>query len=55
MDKVYTTKQIAKILQVDWRTVLNYIKSGKLKAFKLGRRYRIEDKDLRKFIDERKA
>ncbi len=27
-----TVKQVSKILQVHWQTVLNYIKVGKLKA-----------------------
>lgn len=54
MDKLYTPKQVAEILQINWRTVLNYIKSGKLKALKLGRGFRIEEKDLRAFIDRGK-
>ena len=55
VSKVYTPKQIAEILQVHWQTVLNYIKDGELKAFRLGKRgYRVEEKDLQKFIEKKK-
>jgi len=46
----YTVEQIAHILQVHWQTVLNYIKSGKLKAVKLGKGYRISREALQEFI-----
>lgn len=47
-----TVEQIAKILQVHWQTVLNYIKNGKLKAVRLGKGYRIPQKSLDQFIKE---
>lgn len=47
-----TVEQVAKALQVHWQTVLNYIKSGKLKALKLGKGYRISHEDLKKFIQK---
>jgi excisionase family DNA binding protein len=48
----YTVKQVAKILQVHWQTILNYIKAGKLKAVKLGKGYRIPKEALNDFIKE---
>ena len=54
MDKIYTPKQVAEILQVNVRTVLNYIKRRELKAIYLKRGYRIEEKDLRAFIERGK-
>lgn len=45
-----TVEQVAEILQIHWQTVLNYIKSGKLKAVKLGKGYRIQKEELDKFI-----
>lgn len=36
--KVYTTDEVAKILGVTRMTIHRYIKSGKLKCFKLGNR-----------------
>lgn len=47
-----TVEQVAELLQVHWQTVLNYIKSGKLKALKLGKGYRISENDLTKFISK---
>lgn len=56
VSKLYTPKQVAEILQVHWQTVLIYIKSGRLKAFKLGKRgYRIDEADLRAFIKKAKG
>lgn len=51
----YTVEQVAELLQVHWQTVLNYIKSGKLKALRLGKGYRINKEDLGKFIKENKT
>ena len=51
-EDIYTTDQVAKILQIHPLTVLNYIKSGKLKAVRLGRIYRIRESALQKFLDQ---
>jgi len=48
----YTVEQVAELLQVHWQTVLNYIKSGKLKALKLGKGYRIPKEAMNQFIQE---
>jgi len=48
----YTVEQVADLLQVHWQTVLNYIKSGKLKAVKLGRGYRISKDAVDNFVKE---
>jgi len=45
-----TVEQVADKLQVHWQTVLNYIKSGRLEALRLGKGYRISQKALDKFI-----
>lgn len=55
MEKLLTVEQVALTLQVHWQTVLNYIKSGKLRAVKLGRGYRITPKDLEDFIESIKT
>jgi len=52
VDRLYTTEQVAKLLQIHPLTVLKYIKSGKLKAVKLGRVYRITETSLQKFLEE---
>jgi len=51
-EKIYTTDQIAKILQIHPLTVLKYIKSGQLKGIKLGRVYRIREGALQRFLDQ---
>lgn len=51
----YTVEQLSELLQVHWQTVLNYIKSGKLKAIKLGKGYRIPKKSLDYFISKNKT
>lgn len=48
----YTVLQVAKLLQVHWQTVLNYIKSGKLEAIKLGKGYRISKEAIDKFAKQ---
>lgn len=48
--KFHTVREVANILQVHWQSVLNYIKSGKLEAVKLGRGYRISETALQRFI-----
>jgi len=52
-DKLLTSEQVSKILQVHPFTVLKYIKSGKLKGIKLGRVWRIRETDVERFLEER--
>ena len=48
--KVYTLKEVEDILKVTQRTLYNYIKSGQLKAVKLGREWRVTDEELKNFL-----
>jgi len=48
-NKLYTTQDVAKILKVHQRTIFRYIKSGKLKATKIGQ-WRVKKEDLDKLI-----
>jgi excisionase family DNA binding protein len=48
----YTVLQVSELLQVHWQTVLNYIKSGKLEAVKLGKGYRISKEALDQFVKQ---
>lgn len=50
MEKLYTTEQVAEMLQIHPLTVLNYIKKKKLKGIKLGRVYRIRESSLQRFL-----
>ena len=51
MDKLLTLKETAKILRVSERTIMRYLKSGKLKASKAGQ-WRIKQSNLEKFLRE---
>ena len=52
-NKYYTVQEVADTLRIHWQSVLNYIKSGKLQAIKLGKGYRISESALDKFIADR--
>lgn len=47
-----TAKEVASTLKLNILTVYEYIRNGKLRAIKFGRSYRVEEKDLDKFIKE---
>lgn len=52
IEKIYTTEQVAQILQIHPLTVLKYLKTGQLKAAKLGRVYRIKESEVQKFLEK---
>ena len=45
-----SVKQVAEMLSLTPRTIYKYIKSGKLKAYKIGYVWRIYEQDLERFI-----
>lgn len=47
--EVYTLEEIVELLQVTRRTIYNWIKNGKLKAFKAGREWRVTREALDEF------
>lgn len=49
MERLYKCKEIADMYGVSVRTVWEWIKSGKLKAYRIGRLYRIYKEDLEQF------
>ena len=53
MDKLYDLEEVSKILQVHIETVRRYIKSGALRAAKIGKAYRVQERDLQAFIEAR--
>lgn len=52
--KYYTVKEIADLLQLTERGIQQWIRQGKLTAYKMGREYRIEEKDFQAFMESRK-
>ena len=51
--KVYTLSEVEKMLRVTRRTLYVYIESGDLKAFKVGKSWRVTDEALKDFIEKR--
>ncbi len=51
----YSTKRIAKILDLKTITIRRWIKSGKLIAYKIGKELRVKKSDLDKFLSVRKV
>ena len=54
-DQLLTVKDVARKLNVSIQTVRNYIKEGKIKAYKLDNVYRIPAKELDDFLEKRMA
>lgn len=50
-----TAQQTADILKVNIMTIYRYIKAGKIKAYKIGKEFRIEKKEFNKFLDKVKT
>lgn len=54
MEKLYSIKEVAEILQVTERSVFRYMEKGRknqLKAAKIGGVWRISEKDIHEFIN----
>ena len=50
IEKVYTLEELTELLQVTRRTLYNYVKSGKLKAVKIGKEWRVTEAALEAFL-----
>jgi excisionase family DNA binding protein len=52
MDRVraYTVLELTEILQVTRITIHNYIKNGSLPAVKIGKEWRVNEPDLKAFL-----
>ena len=49
--EIYTINDLMEILSVTRRTLLEYIKNSKIKAFKMGNEWRVTKQSLEDFID----
>ncbi len=50
-DKLLTPVDIAKRLQVNERTVTQWLRKGHLRGFKVGKEWRVSVKDLEAFLE----
>lgn len=48
---VYTLTELEPILGVTHRTLLTYVTSGRLKAVKIGGKWKVSEENLKKFIN----
>lgn len=55
MTEYYTPEEIAARLKLHINTVWRYLKSGRLKASRIGNRYRVSDEQLELFLSETSA
>lgn len=46
----YTAEDLAELLQVNIMTIYRYIKTGRIKAYKIGREYRVDNKEFATFL-----
>jgi len=51
----YTAQELAEKLRVNIMTIYRYIKAGKLKAYKIGKEFRIEKDEFQGFLDKTKT
>jgi len=51
----YKTEDLAEKLDVNIMTIYRYIKAGKLKAYKIGKEYRIDRKEFERFLNSVKT
>ena len=49
-DKYYSIEEVAEMLKVAYLTVYRWVQAGKLRAYKAGKQYRIEQAELNKFV-----
>lgn len=47
----YTAQELAETLGYNIMTIYRYIKSGKLKAYKVGKEFRIDKNEFEKFLN----
>lgn len=50
-EEFYKAEDIAKILKVNIMTIYRYIKVGKIKAYKIGKEFRIDKEEFSKFLN----
>jgi excisionase family DNA binding protein len=53
MDVIYTPAEVAERLKLPLKTVLNYLRMGKLPGFRVGKHWRVKAADLEAFMKPR--
>lgn len=51
----YRAEDLAELLEVNIMTIYRYIKAGRLKAYKIGRDFRIDKNEFQRFLNSVKT
>lgn len=51
MQEFYTAKELSEKLKLNVMTIYRYINSGKLKAYKIGKEFRVEREEFEEFLN----
>ena len=51
----YTAKELAEMLSLNVMTIYRYIDASKLKAYKIGKEFRIEKAEFERFMNKAKT
>lgn len=54
-EEFYLVEELANALRVSHMTIYRYIKAGKVKAYKIGKEFRIDKKEFQSFLDKVKT
>jgi excisionase family DNA binding protein len=54
-ETVYTLEDLEKILKVGRRTIRGYVKSGELRASRVGKRYLVTERQLTRFFADHRT
>lgn len=55
MEQTHTTDEVAEMLGMSRKTIQNYVKDGKLRAYLIGKTYRIPADSIREYIESTKV
>ncbi len=50
IEKMYTSLEVAQILQLNHQTTLRFFREKRIKTIKIGRRYMVKETDLNEFL-----
>ena len=53
--KIYDLQEVCEILKMNIQTIRIYIKEGKLKASKVGRKYVITEEDFKAYLENQRV
>lgn len=51
-EEFYLVEELAKVLRVSNMTIYRYIKAKKIKAYKIGKEFRIDKEEFNKFLNK---